>query len=105
MIYYLLIGSFFLASAAAAIKAIRYTVDYCRFRQSFYLVGVPANLALAAALALIIVESGDTPLWDAAGMITLVQLLIAVWAVLSFIFEILYARTYLVVNGRHPPPR
>lgn len=97
MLYYLLAGSFFLAFVAAVLKTARYVVDYRRLGESFYLMGIPANIALAGALALLIVGSGPDPIWRNATTVVLVRLLIALWAVFSLLFELLYGRTYLVI--------
>lgn len=79
------------------LKVVRYIADYRRFGKFFYLVGIPANIALAVALALIIVGSGPDPLWRNATTVVLVRLSIALWAVFSLLFEILYSRTYLII--------
>lgn len=50
MLYYLLSICFFLAFIAAMLKMVRYIADYRRFGKFFYLVGIPANIALATAL-------------------------------------------------------
>lgn len=97
MLYYLLSICFFLAFIAAALKILRYMADYRRFRKFFYLVGIPANVALATALGLIIVGSGPDPIWRNATTVVLVRLSIALWAVFSLLFEILYSRTYLII--------
>ena len=97
MLYYLLSICFFLAFIAAVLKTIRYLADYRRFGRFFYLVGIPANGALALALALIIVGSGPDPIWRNAVTIIAVRLAIATWAVFSLLFEILYSRTYLII--------
>ena len=89
---------YFMAFVAALLKCGRYFMDYKRTRQSFYLVGVPANLFLALALALIVVASGDNPPWPAAEMAIFIRMSIIVWAVMSLLFEILYGRTYLIVT-------
>lgn len=98
MLYYLLAGCYFLAFVAAMLKVLRYIADYRRFGASFYLVGIPANVALAVALALLIVGSGPDPLWRTATTVILVRLAIALWAVFSLLFELLYGRTYLVIE-------
>ena len=92
MLYYLLAGCYFLAFIAAMLKVIRYLFDYRR-------VGIPANVALAVALALLIVGSGPDPLWRTATTVVLVRLAIALWAVFSLLFELLYGRTYLVIES------
>ena len=95
MLYYLLSTCFFLGFIAAVLKTIRYMADYRRFGKFFYLVGIPANIALA--LGLLIVGSGPAPLWRNAVTIIAVRLAIATWAVFSLLFEILYSRTYLII--------
>ncbi len=97
MLYYLLSTCFFLAFIAAVLKTVRYMADYRRFGKVFYLVGIPANIALAVALGLLIVGSGPDPLWRNATTVVLVRLSIALWAVFSLLFEILYSRTYLII--------
>ena len=97
MLYYLLAGCYFLAFVAAMLKTIRYIADYRRFRASFYLVGIPANIALGIALALLIVGSGPDPLWRNVTTVIVVRLAIAFWAIFSLLFEVLYGRTYLVI--------
>lgn len=99
----ILAASYFMAFIAALIKTARYFADYRRHRQSFYLVGVPANLALALALALIVIRSGDDPVWRGAASIAAIRGSIVVWAVLSLVFEVLYGRTYLVVTPKTLP--
>lgn len=90
--------SFFIAAFAAVLKAIRHVVEYKRHHQRFYLIGVPANLAFAIALALIIVGSGPDPVWRNDVTVTLFRWLIIVWAVLGLLFEFLYSRTYIIVK-------
>ena len=90
--------SFFLAAMAAVLKAIRHVVEYRRHHMRFYLLGVPANLAFAIALALIIVGSGPDPVWRTTATVMLFRWLIIVWAVLGLLFEFLYSRTYIVVK-------
>lgn len=97
MLYYLLSICFFLAFIAAVLKTVRYMADYRRFGKLFYLVGIPADGALAVALALIIVGAGPDPLWRNAVTVIAVRLAIATWAVFSLLFEILYSRTYLII--------
>jgi len=97
MLYYTLSICFFLAFIAAVLKTVRYMADYRRFGKFFYLVGIPANVALAVALGLLIVGSGPDPLWRNAAIVVTVRLAIATWAVFSLLFEILYSRTYLII--------
>lgn len=89
---------YFMAFVAALLKSGRYWMDYKRTGQSFYLVGVPANLCLAVALALIVVGSGPDPLWQGLALLVMIRTAIILWAILSLLFEILYSRTYLVVK-------
>lgn len=93
---------YFLAFVAAILKSGRYWMDYKRTGHRFYLVGVPANLVLATALALIVVASGNDPLWSGPALIISIRTAIIVWALLSFLFEILYGRTYLIVQPSAP---
>lgn len=93
---------YFMAFVAALLKAGRYWMDYKRTGHRFYLVGVPANLCLAVALALIVVASGPDPLWSGPVLVISIRTSIIVWALLSFLFEILYGRTYLVVTPTTP---
>lgn len=101
--YQLLAFSYFMAFVAAVLKACRYWMDYKRTGHRFYLVGVPANLTLATALALIVVASGPDPLWSGPTMVVAIRTAIVCWSLLSFLFEILYARTYLIVTHTLPP--
>lgn len=94
--------SYFMAFVAALLKSGRYLMDYKRTGQRFYLVGVPANLFLALALALIVVASGDNPPWPVDVMAVSIRIAIIVWAVLSLSFEVLYGRTYLIVTPTPP---
>ncbi len=98
----LLAMSYFMAFVAALLKACRYWMDYKRTGQRFYLVGVPANLFLALALALIVVASGSNPPWPASVMAVSIRIAIIAWAVLSLSFEVLYGRTYLIVTPTPP---
>ena len=93
---------YFMPFVAALLKCGRYFMDYKRTRQGFYLVGVPANLFLALALALIVVASGDNPPWPVSVMAVSIRMAIIAWAVLSLSFEILYGRTYLIVSPAPP---
>lgn len=93
---------YFMAFVAALLKSGRYWMDYRRTGQSFYLVGVPANLTLAVALALIVVASGDSPLWSGPALVISIRTAIIGWAILSLLFEILYSRTYLIVQPKAP---
>lgn len=93
---------YFLAFLAALLKAARYYVDYRRSGRGYYLIGVPANLALALALALIVVANGQSPLWQGEAVIVAIRLSFIAWAVLSMLFEVLYVRTYLVVTPSEP---
>lgn len=100
--YQLLALSYFMAFVAAILKCVRYWMDYKRTGHRFYLVGVPANMCLAIALALIVVASGNDPLWSGPALVIAIRTAIIVWALLSFLFEILYGRTYLVVKPSEP---
>lgn len=100
--YQLLAMSYFMAFVAAVLKACRYWMDYKRTGHRFYLVGVPANLTLATALALIVVASGNDPLWSGPALAIAIRTTIILWALLSFLFQILYGRTYLVVTPTTP---
>lgn len=93
---------YFMAFIAALLKCGRYFMDYKRTGQYFYLVGVPANLFLALALALIVVASGANPPWPVSVMAVSIRIAIIVWAVLSLLFEVLYGRTYLIVTPTLP---
>lgn len=93
---------YFMAFVAALLKSGRYWMDYKRTGQSFYLVGVPANLCLAVALALIVVAGGDDPLWSGPMLVVSIRISIALWAVLSLLFDIMYGRTYLIVTPTPP---
>ena len=94
--------SYFMAFVAALLKAGRYLMDYKRTGQRFYLVGVPANLFLALALALLVVASGDNPPWPVDVMVVSIRIAIIAWAVMSLLFEVLYGRTYLIVTPTPP---
>lgn len=94
--------SYFMAAVAATLKAVRYYADYRRTKQKFYLVGVPANLFLALALAMIVVASGNNPPWSLEVMGVIIRMAIIAWAVMSLLFEMLYGRTYLVVTPTPP---
>lgn len=94
--------SYFMAFVAALLKSGRYLMDYKRTGQRFYLVGVPANLFLALALALIVVASGNNPPWPESVMAVSIRIAIIAWAVLSLLFEMMYGRTYLVVTPTPP---
>lgn len=94
---------YFMAFIAALLKCGRYWMDYKRTGHRFYLVGVPANLCLAVALALIVVASGPDPLWSGPALVVAIRTAIICWELLSFLFEILYARTYLIVTHTLPP--
>ncbi len=100
--YQLLAMSYFMAFVAATLKCIRYWMDYKRTGHRFYLVGVPATLCLAIALALIVVASGPDPLWSGPALVIAIRTSIVFWALLSFLLEILYGRTYLVVTPTAP---
>lgn len=89
---------YFMAFVAALLKAGRHYMDYRRTGQRFYLIGVPTNFSLAIALALIIVASGADPLWRGPVLIIAIRTAIILWAIFSLLFEILYGRTYLVVQ-------
>lgn len=90
--------SYFMAFVAALLKCGRYWMDYKRTGQRFYLVGIPANLFLALALALIVVASGANPPWSVDVMAIFIRMAIIFWAVLSLLFEVFYGRTYLIVT-------
>jgi hypothetical protein len=94
--------AYFMAFIAALLKAARYFMEYRRHRQRFYLVGVPANLALAIALALIVIGAGDDPIWQGVEIVIAIRVSIIAWAVLSLAFEVLYGRTYLIVTPKPP---
>ena len=94
--------SYFMAFVAALLKSGRYLMDYKRTGQRFYLVGVPANLFLALALALIVVASGNNPPWSVEVLAVIIRTAIIAWAVMSLLFEVLYGRTYLVVTPTPP---
>ncbi len=100
MLYYLLASCYFLAFVAAVLKIFRYLADFRRFGQPFYLAGIPANIALAVALVLLIVGSGPDPIWRTAASAFVVRLAIALWAIFSLLFELFYGRTYVVIVPR-----
>lgn len=99
MIAQLLTACYLLGLAAALLKACRYAVDYLRREQWFYLVGVPANLALAAALALLIVSTGADPVIPAPALRILLRVSFMAWAILGLLFEVLYLRSFLRVKN------
>lgn len=90
---------YFMAFVAALLKCARYFMDYKRTRQRFYLVGVPANLFLALALALIVIANGNDPLWQGSALVISIRLSFIFLALLSLLFKILYGRTYLIVTS------
>jgi hypothetical protein len=100
LIHQILAACYFLAFIAALLKAARYFIDYRRQRQWFHLVGIPANLFLALALALITILAGADPMWHNETMRIAIRFSIIAWAVLSLVFEVLYARTYLIVTPK-----
>lgn len=93
---------YFMPFVAALLKCGRYFMDYKRTAQNFYLIGVPANLFLALALALIVVANGNDPLWQGSALVISIRLSFIFWALLSLLFEILYGRTYLIVTPTLP---
>ena len=102
MLFHVLAISYFMAFGAALLKSIRYMMDYKRTGQRFYLVGVPANLFLALALALIVVASGNNPPWSVDVIAIFIRMAIIAWAVFSLSFDVLYGRTYLIVTPTPP---
>jgi hypothetical protein len=100
VIHQILATCYFMAFIAALLKAARYFIDYRRQGQWFHLVGVPANLFLALALALITILAGADPMWHSEVMRIAIRFSIIAWAILSLSFEVLYARTYLIVKPK-----
>lgn len=94
---------YFLAFVAAMLKGVRYWMDYKRTGHRYYLIGIPANIGLAVGCALIVVASGPDPLWSGPQLTIAIRTAIILWALLSFCFELLYARTYLIVRTPEEP--
>lgn len=92
--------TFFLAAVAAIFKVARYGVDARLKRQWFYWIGIPANIALLAALLLIANSTGDEPLIRENWLRLLIGSAFVVWAVLSLLFEVLYAHTYIKIRRK-----
>lgn len=92
--------AYFAALVAACLKAVRYYIDYQRREQWFYPVGIPANLSLGIALALIAISTGENPLIEGFWLRVTIRSAFMVWAIASLSFELLYARTYLIVGGK-----
>lgn len=90
--------AYYAALAAALLKAVRYFTDYQRKAQWFYLVGIPSNLALGIALGLIAISAGEEPLIDGPWMRMAIRLAFMAWALFSLAFELLYAKTFVIVE-------
>jgi hypothetical protein len=95
MIAQLLTICYLAGLTAAMLKATRYWLDYQRRGQHFYLVGVPANLALALTLALLVISTGDDPAIPLPTLRTLIRASLMVWAGLGLLFEVLYIASFL----------
>lgn len=80
---------------AAMLKALRYWLDYRRRGKWFYLVGVPANLALAFTLALLVISTGDDPAIPLPTLRTMIRASLMTWAGLGLLFEILYIASFM----------
>lgn len=91
-----LLVCYFLGIVAAILKTARYALDAKRTRQRFYLIGVPANLALASALAVLAASAGDT--LNGEWLRMAIRLSFIMWAVLVLLFEAIYLRTILTVR-------
>lgn len=96
----ILLVCYFLGMVTALLKAMRYALDAKRRRQGFYLVGVPANIALFAALAVLAASTGDTPVIAGDHLRFAVRLSFAAWSVLAIIFEVLYLKTFVNVKSK-----
>ena len=91
-----LLVCYFLGTIAAILKTARYALDAKRTRQRFYLIGVPANIALATALIVLAASVGDS--FNAEWIRAAIRLSFIVWAVLALTFEALYLKTILTVR-------
>ena len=93
-----LLYCYYLGMFAAILKAGRYAVDAHRNKQRFFLVGVPANLALAAALLILAARAGGWPgEWLRLG----IRLSFVLWADMALLFEILYIASFTKVIRDH----
>lgn len=87
-----------LAVLATLGKAIRYFADAMNTGNAFYFIGVPSNLALAGAMLLIGIASGENPIWNAHPMRVAIRTLFIAWAASALIFEFMYWYTILGVS-------
>lgn len=97
-----LAASYFVAMVTAGAKAARYYAEYRLTRSRIRLIGVAANLVLAAAMGLIVVANGPNPIWDIVQLRLAIRFAIIAWAVLGALFEILYAPTYVRLVATYP---
>lgn len=104
MIAQLLTACYLLGFAAASFKAARYMVDYWRREQWFYLVGIPANVSLAIALASLIVLSGQDPILPRYILSIVLRGAFMAWAILALAFEVFYLRSFLRVKDETDLP-
>lgn len=100
IIDYILAVCYFLGIVTAIFKAVRYTVDWKRRDQWFYLIGLPANIALAIAMAILVITAGPDPIFRGPSMVIALRTAIMTWAIWSVIFEILYARKWLILRRK-----
>lgn len=100
----ILTACYFMAMATAFWKSIRYFVDYYRSGQWFYLLGVPANIALLAALALILVNSGENPKISEEVIRIWTRAMFMLWAIFGILFELLNMKTFVVIGKRAAKP-
>lgn len=92
-----LLVCYFLGLVAALLKTVRYALDAKRYQQRFYLIGIPANLAPAAALLVLAASTGNT--FHGDWLRSAIRLSFIVWAVLALLFEAIYLKTILSVRG------
>lgn len=80
------------------LKAFRYYLEYRKTEQKFKLIAIPASLVMAFGMAVIIVNAmyppGETPYVSRL----LIRLALTIYAVLSFIYELLSMRSIVTLD-------
>lgn len=92
--------SYFLGMTAAAIKAVRYSLDYRRLKHRRYIIGVLSSVALVMVFVLIIVAAGRDPRIPPALISVCIRASVICYAVTAFVFEMSYGKTWISVKKK-----
>ncbi len=90
--------SYFLAFAAAGLKAVRYYFDWKRLHSQRHIIGSLAYVLLALAFLMLIVASGARPRISYPSLGLILRISVILYAALAFVFEVWHIRTWVKVK-------